>query len=63
MAHRYSSTSFSFKYPPQHRIAEVSQEVIEMQIMYELTETNVSKWKHRSLVMSVSFVVTEYAPG
>ena len=34
-----------------------------MQIMYELTSTNVSKWKHKSLVMSVSFVVTEYAPG
>ena len=34
-----------------------------MQIMYELTLTNVSKWKHKSLVMSVSFVATEYAPG
>lgn len=36
------------------------QEVIEMQIMYELVESKVSKWKHKSLILSVSFVVTDY---
>ena len=34
-----------------------------MQINYHLTTQNLSKWKHQSLVLSVNFVVTEYAPG
>ena len=33
-----------------------------MQIMYELSSSNVPKWKHTNLVLSVSFVLTEYAP-
>jgi hypothetical protein len=61
-SYEYEAVGFSFKYPPQHRIAEVSQEVIEMQIAYRLGESEVPRWKHRSVVMSVSFVVTEYAP-
>ena len=33
-----------------------------MQIQYELTDQKVTKWKHRSLILSISFVVTEYSP-
>lgn len=30
--------------------------------MYELSSSNVPKWKHKNLVLSVSFVLTEYSP-
>ena len=30
--------------------------------MYQLESKNVTKWKHKSLVLSASFMVTEYAP-
>lgn len=33
-----------------------------MQINYQLATRNLSKWKHQSLVLSVNFVATEYAP-
>ena len=33
-----------------------------MQIMYELNEEKNSKWKHKMLTLSVTFMVTEYAP-
>ena len=36
MSYEYTASSFSFKYPPQHRIADVQQEVVEMQINYRL---------------------------
>jgi hypothetical protein len=36
--------------------------MIEMQILYELTPNHTQLWKHKRLALSVSFVVTEYAP-
>jgi len=33
-----------------------------MQIVYELMGENVISWKHKRLALSVSFVMTEYAP-
>ena len=32
-----------------------------MQIMYDLVNSDVPNWKHQHLVLSVSFVATEYA--
>jgi len=34
-----------------------------MQINYQLVSQNISKWNHQSVVLSVNFLVTEYAPG
>ena len=56
--HEYTATSFTFKYPPQHIITGESQESIEIQIMYTLNPKENSTWKHKVVVMSVSFLVT-----
>lgn len=45
--YRYTSTSFTFKYPPQHKITTTSNEVIEMQILYTLNLGKGLAWKHR----------------
>jgi len=54
--YHYSSTGFSFKYPPQHKIANLTRETLEMQIVYELQRSNQMPWKHNRVIVSVSFV-------
>lgn len=62
--YEYRSTSLSFKYPPQHRVAELNSQMLELQILYELVPSNNTKckWKHRRVGLSVTFLLTEYAP-
>lgn len=60
--HVYRSTAFSFKYPPQHRIADVANEILELQIAYSLQENPQLAWKHKRLLLSVTFMCTEYLP-
>lgn len=52
----------SFKYPAQHRVANVNNELIELQILYELIGNETTEWKHRKLAVSVTFLLTEFAP-
>lgn len=60
--YEYISTSLSFKYPPQHRVAEINNEMLELQILYELNNCNNTAWKHKRLALSITFLLTEYAP-
>lgn len=60
--HQYIATSFTFRYPPQHRVSPVSSDVLEMQIKYLLVPGGSLAWKHKTIVLSVSYVVTDYAP-
>jgi hypothetical protein len=60
--HVYRSTAFSFKYPPQHRIADVANEILELQIAYSLQENPQLAWKHKQLLLSISFMCSEYLP-
>jgi hypothetical protein len=60
--YEYRSTSLAFKYPSQHRVAELNNQMLELQILYELTPNNNTKWKHRRVGLSVTFLLTEYAP-
>lgn len=36
--------------------------MLELQIVYELTPNPNPKWKHRRVALSVTFLLTEYAP-
>lgn len=36
--------------------------MLELQIVYELTPNANPKWKHRRVALSVTFLLTEYAP-
>jgi len=60
--YQYVSKSLSFKLPPQHRVVELSHQMLELQIVYELSENNKARWKHRRVALSVTFLMTEYAP-
>lgn len=60
--YEYISTAVSFKYPAQHQVAEVDNEVLELQIEYELNSKERSTWKHKRIGLAVTFLLTEYAP-
>lgn len=60
--YEYISTAVSFKYPAQHMVAEVDNEVLEMQVEYEWNGKGTSGWKHKRIGLAVSFLLTEYAP-
>jgi hypothetical protein len=60
--YEYICTGLSFKYPPQHRVAEINNEMLELQVLYELSGQPNAKWKHRRIALSVTFLLTEYAP-
>jgi hypothetical protein len=60
--YQYYSTGFSFKYPAQHRVANVDKELLELQIVYELEGRESAEWRHRKLAVSVTFLLAEYAP-
>lgn len=52
----------SFKYPAQHRVANVNNELVELQIQYELTSNTTTEWKHKKLAVSITFLLAEFAP-
>ncbi len=56
--YKYVSTGLSFKHPPQHRVAELNNEMLEMQIVYELITNSNPKWKHKRVALSVTFLLT-----
>ena len=55
----YTSTGFSFKSPPQHRVVPINTPTIEMHVHYELTHSHKLPWKHRQVVLVVTFVETD----
>jgi len=43
-------------------VANVDKELLELQIVYELEGRESAEWRHRKLAVSVTFLLTEYAP-